>query len=98
MELKPCPFCGAVPSPMPHREGKESYQIIQHKMDCKLMGMPSAIYEHEYETWNHRPIENKLNAEVVDQKTRVDYVRQKGIEGQKEILAKIMEIKQEMGL
>jgi hypothetical protein len=62
IELKPCPFCGEIPE-------IESYGIAGHGKDnvvrCEniLCSNHTAGFMH-IETWNNRPIEDALRAEI----------------------------------
>ena len=53
-ELKPCPFCGA----MPETDGK----LVQ----CYLMPCDFRRFKMPVESWNTRPIEDALNARIAE--------------------------------
>jgi|LSQX01.1.fsa_nt_gb hypothetical protein len=53
-ELKPCPFCGA----MPETDGK----LVQ----CYLMPCDFRRFKMPVEAWNARPIEDALNKRIAE--------------------------------
>lgn len=79
-DLKPCPFCG----------GQASYRPMNDKyyrVYCALCGASQNTHEtkdEEVESWNARPIEDALRAEVADLQHRLtlpDPVLEAEIEG-----------------
>jgi hypothetical protein len=59
-KLKPCPFCGAVPTELKGAYAPDTCMVVDHKVNCYLIARPHenrtflwSAYG-EYDSWNRR--------------------------------------------
>lgn len=56
MKLKPCPFCGAIPSIGKEKvvTSDDAWRVVRHYDDCFFYGGDTWFLRPQDKAWNHR--------------------------------------------